>query len=73
MLCHRFAPMTPPSCPALVIPAPERIHAEGDLGRWIETAAVPCDQHTPEAPNLTGGEPKWVKGRLGTQQARNKP
>ena len=55
----------PAFVPPLVIPAPERIHAEGDLGRWIETAAIPCDQHTPEAPNLTGGEPKGVKGRAG--------
>ena len=47
-----YVPINPVFVPALTIPAPERIHAEGDLGRWIETAAIPCDQHTQKAPKF---------------------
>ena len=53
MLRHRFASMNPAFLPALTLPAPERIHAEGGLGHWAEAAHIPSDPRAPEAPNLT--------------------
>jgi len=57
MLRHRFASMNPAFLPALTLPAPERIHAEGGLGHWAEAAHIPSDRRAPEVPNLPAGEP----------------
>jgi hypothetical protein len=53
--------MNPVFAPALTVPAPERIHAEGDLGSWQEAARIPRDPPPPEAPELTAGEPNQLQ------------
>jgi hypothetical protein len=45
------------------LPAPERIHAEGELGKWAEAANMPADTtgrpvHAPEASGATKVTPK---------------
>ena len=53
----QFSPTNHAFLPTLTLPAPERIHAEGNLGRWQEAARLPWDPPPPQAPELTAGEP----------------
>lgn len=36
-----FIPFNPVFARALTLPAPERIHTEGGLGRWADAAILP--------------------------------
>ena len=56
-----FSPMNPAFLRGLTVQAPERIPAEGNLGRWQEAARIPCDPPPPEAPELTAGEPNQLQ------------
>jgi len=47
-----FSPMNPAFLRGLTVQAPERIPAEGNLGRWQEAARIPCDPPPPEAPEF---------------------
>jgi len=54
----RFRPSVHPPCP-------ERIHAEGELGRWNTATRIP-PAHAPGALNLTAGEPQLFRLELET-------
>jgi len=65
-----FSPMNPAFLRGLTVQAPERIPAEGNLGRWQEAARIPCDPPPPEAPELTAGEPNQLQPVKATPQAQ---
>jgi hypothetical protein len=64
-----FTPINPAFLPALTLPAPERIHAEGNLGRWTDATRLACGPTAPRSPADCGlglpvrGRAPW--GRLG--------
>ena len=62
----------PAFLPALTLPAPEHIHAEGGLESWQEAARLPCDPPPPEAPELTAGEPNQLQPSKATPQAQKR-
>jgi hypothetical protein len=69
----QFSPMNPAFLPALTLPAPERIHAEGNLGSWQEAARIPCDPQPPESPELTAGEPNQLQPSKPPLKQKNEP
>ena len=68
-----FSPMNPAFLPGLTVQAPERIHAEGNLGRWQEAARIPCAPPPPEAPELTAGEPNQLQPSKLPLKRKNEP
>jgi hypothetical protein len=68
-----YIAMNPVFVPALTLHAPERIHAEGELGRWTEAAHIPPDRRAPEAPNLPAGEPNQLQPSKLPLKQKNEP
>jgi hypothetical protein len=68
-----FVPSNPIFLLALTLPAPERIHAEGHLGHWIEAACIPCERRPPKAPKLTAGESDQLAPSKVPLRRKNEP
>jgi hypothetical protein len=68
-----FTPIDPAFLPALTLPAPERIHAGGNLGRWTDATRLACDRPRPEAPNLPAGEVDEITPSKVSLKPKNEP